>query len=124
MSSYRQWILEANDLARESVQIPDWPHRDEEGKVILDADGKPVCTYYVRRMTLGERNAFDMAVSGDGQDRSHFFANLLGRTLCDENGVRIFSDDDIPALEAKSCVCVHAMPIALRLNGLDGGPKN
>lgn len=62
---------------------------------------------YVRRLTAAERDAFEMTrftVEGSGRkstqkiDLSNDRGQLLCRALSDENGVRLFTDDDAQEL--------------------------
>lgn len=54
---------------------------------------------YVRVMSVGERDAWELAwidIRSKGMEKFHNFrAFYLVRTLCDEHGVRIWKDDEI-----------------------------
>lgn len=124
--NFRKSIEAAEDLLKEPVEIPAWPQVDDDGKTVLKEDGTPNCTYYVRMMNLGERQAFDMAVAvkrGDTYEMNpqRVRAELLVRTLCDDKGVRLFSDAEIGVVEGKGGdPCSAAFTAAQSLNGLNG----
>jgi hypothetical protein len=124
MTNFRQSILQADDLPKQSVEISAWPHLDDDGQVITGADGNPECTYFVRAMTLGERDAFDSSVTvPDGDsfrvDYSKVRGQLLVRTMCDESGNRLFTDADAAIFSGKSAdACLPAFVAAQALNGL------
>jgi hypothetical protein len=100
----REQILAAQDLRREKVAVPEW--------------GGDV---FVKALTGLERDGFDMSLIG--ADRK---ADLLGaraklavRCIVDENGERLFSDDDVPHLAAKSATALERIGrVAQRLNGM------
>lgn len=92
MSGYlgRDAILAAPDLAFEDVPVPEWG-----GKV------------RVRGMTGEERDAWEAALlEARSEDKKHNARNvratLVSLTVVDENGQRLFSEADIPALGRKS----------------------
>lgn len=108
MTLSRDQILEADDLDREQVDVPEW--------------GGPV---YVREMTAAERDAFEAEIldrKSDGEvevDLQNIRARLLVRVLCDEDGDRLFDDADIEPLSRKSgAVMGRLFQVAQKLNGL------
>ena len=124
--NFRKSIEGAADLRTEPVEIPAWPHVDDDGQPVLNEDGTPNCTYYVRMMNLGERQSFDMAVAvkrGDTYEMNpqRVRAELLVRTLCDDKGVRLFHASEIAGLEGKGGEpCSAAFTASQKLNGLVG----
>lgn len=124
--NFRKSIESASDLKTEPVEIPAWPQVDDVGNPVLKDDGTPNCTYWVRMMSLGERQAFDMAVAvkrGDTYEMNpqRVRAELLVRTLCDDKGVRLFEDSEIGVVEGKGGdPCGAAFTAAQSLNGLNG----
>lgn len=104
----RDQILNANDLDRELVHVPEWG-----GKL------------YVRAMTGAERDKFEASVISTnkrGQTESNF-ANLRARlvALCavDEDGEALFRPTDIAALGRKSARALQRVyDAAQRLNGM------
>lgn len=94
----RDQILAADDLKRQAVAVPEW--------------GGDV---YVRMLTGGERDAFE--VSAELKDRKNIRAKLLSLTVCDEAGVRLFTDADILALTGKSAAALERLfEAAMKLN--------
>ena len=98
-------ILGASDLKHEDVEVPQWG-----GSV------------RVRMMNGIERDEFRAAIADDGLvPVGRFSAALLAATCIDEAGVRLFSMDDMEALQAKSAKSLDApAAVAMRLNGLGG----
>ena len=110
----RDVILNADDLPKETVAVPEWG-----GDVI------------VRTMPADDRDAYELACfhsreanekAGRGDDQNHIRARLTAWTAVDEQGERIFSDDDVAALGQKSAAAVQRIfAVAQRLNGLGPG---
>jgi len=102
-------ILCANDLQTEDVEVPEW------GGVVR-----------VRSFTGRERDAFEASmVRGEGKDRkvdlTNMRARLVGLTVIDEGGQRLFTDDEVDLLGAKSGAALdRVFAIAQKLNGLSG----
>lgn len=96
-------ILGASDLPHEDVPVPAWG-----GSV------------RVRTMTGLERDQFRAAIaSEDGVPVGKFSAALLAAACIDENGERLFTMEDMEALQAKSASSLDApAAVAMRLNGL------
>lgn len=104
--SLRDQILQASDLPREAITVPEW------GGV----------TVYVRTMTAAERDLFDASLSS-GQSGQRDFGNVRARllvlALVDEAGERLFADTDAAALGAKSSLALTRLfAVASRLNGI------
>ena len=102
-------ILCANDLQTEDVDVPEW------GGAVR-----------VRSFTGRERDAFEASmVRGEGKDRkvdlTTMRARLVGLTVIDEGGQRLFTDDEVDLLGAKSGAALdRVFAIAQKLNGLSG----
>ena len=98
-------ILAAADLVHEDVIVPQWGG-----------------TVRVRMMTGIERDEFQAAIASEGGiPVGQFSAALLAATIIDEAGGRVFTLDDMAALQAKSAVALDAPAVvAMRLNGLGG----
>jgi len=98
-------ILGASDLKHEDVPVSQWG-----GSV------------RVRTMTGIERDEFRAAIASEGGiPVGKFSAALLAATIVDESGVRLFTVDDMAALQAKSAAALDAPAVvAMRLNGLGG----
>ena len=102
-------LLTANDLQTEDVEVPEW------GGAVR-----------VRSFTGRERDAFEASmVRGDGRDRkvdlTNMRARLVGLTVIDETGQRLFTDDEVDLLGAKSGAALdRVFAVAQKLNGLSG----
>ena len=102
-------ILAAQDLQTEDVEVPEW------GGAVR-----------VRSFTGRERDAFEASmVRGDGRDRrvdlTNMRARLVGLTVIDESGQRLFTDEEADLLGAKSGAALDRIfAIAQKLNGLSG----
>ena len=103
----RDSILNADDIPQELVNVPEW--------------GGDV---YVRGLTARDLDKYQMSMlqqRGKSQvaNLDNIRAKLVVRTAFDENGARIFTDDDAPALSAKSGAAVGRLfEVAQRLSGL------
>ena len=102
-------ILAATDLKSEDVEVPEW------GGAVR-----------VRSFTGRERDAFEASmVRGEGRDRkvdlTNMRARLVGLTVIDETGQRLFTDEEVDLLGAKSGAALdRVFAIAQKLNGLSG----
>jgi hypothetical protein len=80
----------------------------------------------VRSFTGRERDAFEASmVRGEGKDRkvdlTNMRARLVGLTVIDEGGQRLFTEDEVGLLGAKSGAALdRVFAIAQKLNGLSG----
>jgi hypothetical protein len=97
-------ILGAADLKHEDVPVPQWGG-----------------TVRVRVMNGIERDEFRaaLATAGDTVPVGKFSAALLAASCIDESGARLFTMEDVEALQAKSAASLDApAAVAMRLNGL------
>ena len=97
-------ILSAHDLKTEDVSVPEW--------------GGDV---RVRTITGSERDAFEGGLVGEGGQRnlSNLRARLLSLAIVDENGSRLFSENDAAILGGKSSAALDRLfDVAQRLNGI------
>lgn len=107
MTLSRDDILNTDDLEKREVEVPRW-----NGSV------------YVRELTGRERDAFENEIlTGDPNDpdvnTENLRARLLVRTLCDEDGERLFGDDEMDELAGKSgAVLSQLFEEAQDLNGM------
>ena len=103
----RDDILNASDLARERVEVPEW------GGAVL-----------VRALTGRERDAYEAGiVHPDGRKMRYTLTNMRARlvslSVIDEAGARLFSDSDIELLGRKSAAALERVfEVAQRLSGL------
>lgn len=103
----KEQILQIEDLPFEDVEIPEW-----DGMV------------RVRTMTGMERDAFEESIIDfKNKDRKTNFQNLraklVAKTVIDENGNLLFTDEDVIKLGKKSAKALDRIfEVAQRLNGL------
>jgi hypothetical protein len=101
----RDDILNAVDIELVEINVPEW------GGLVT-----------IKPMNVAQRDAFEINVSDkDGEvQRKNFRAKLVIRTVVDpESHTRIFKDEDIPALNAKSAAAVsRVFEAAARASGL------
>lgn len=98
----KEAILGVDDLPREQVHVPEW--------------GGDV---FVRTMTGVDRDAFEASLIGQERRMENVRARLVALTLCDENAKRLFDDQDVSALGAKSARALdRVFTVAQRLNGI------
>ena len=111
----REQILGAEDLPRAEVPVPEW------GGVVL-----------VRSLTGRERDQYEESLirwraSGGqrvkvGADLANARARLVSLAVIDEDGTRLFSDQDVHALGEKSSRALERVfDVAARLSGLQPG---
>ena len=102
-------ILAANDLKTQDVDVPEW------GGAVR-----------VRAFSGRERDAFEASlVRGDGKDRkvdlTNMRARLVALSVVDEAGQRLFTDEEVDLLGAKSGAALdRVFAVAQELNGLSG----
>ena len=108
----RDMILAADDLNTEDVEVPEWG-----------------VTVRVREMTGTERGAFEKAISKvstkpDGStnvemDAQNMRVQLCAMTIIDEDGKRMFSDNELSLLGGKSAKAIQRLfDVAARLSGI------
>jgi len=103
----RDDILQADDIKRELVPVPEW--------------GGDI---YVKGMTGAERDKFEGSlVIMRGKDKqmnmSNIRAKLASMTICDENGKRLFNENDVQALSQKSAAALQRVfEVAQKLSGI------
>ncbi len=106
--SLKELILNAEDLPREPISIPEWPGTDG--------------MLFVRVMTGTERDAYEASwLEKKGEafevNRANLRAKLAVRTLVDSAGVRIFEDAETDSLGKKSSAALDRIfEVASRLN--------
>jgi hypothetical protein len=88
----RQEIIDAQDIKTMDVEVPEWGG-----------------TVTVKAMSVGDRDAFTVWVS-DREGRvsaQDFMAKMVAMCLIDEKGNRMFSDDELPLISAKSIPAIE-----------------
>lgn len=104
----RAAILAAKDLTREPVHVKEWD-----------------VTVYVQEMSGTLADALSVKYNEAKQTNQlganqAFTDHLLLFTLVDERGERIFQDDDLAELKAKSAeVLKHLVKVAMKVNRFD-----
>lgn len=97
----REQILTSQDLKKTRVPVPEW--------------GGDV---FVRMMTGTERDAFEEMIFKANGSNVGVRAKLAALTIIDENGQRLFTDEDVDTLGAKSAAALdRVFTEAQRLNG-------
>jgi len=107
----REQILEADDLKTEIVPVPEWKTGENDSVI-------------VRTMMGTDRDAFDQELlTEEGKSNlENFRAKLCAYTIVDEEGERLFSQEDIIKLGKKSSLALNRVFIvAQKLNGLAPG---
>ncbi len=103
----RDAILQAQDLPTEQVHIPEW------GGDVL-----------VRALTGAERDKFEQSIveqrgKNTRMNLQNIRAKLVALTVVDEQGNRIFKDEDVKWLGNKSAAALDRIfEVAQRLSGL------
>ena len=107
-------ILGTQDRVIKIEDVPEWPENGAPGKV------------GIRTLSGTERGDFMESANRDekaGKTDSGMRKRLLGLCLCDADGNRLFTDDQVGALMAKNSVVLNRLFLAcVRLNAL--GPKD
>ena len=101
----KEQILEAQDITKELVNIPEW--------------GGDI---YVCTMTGEERDSFEVSIMDKKSNKVNFAnirAKLCAKTIRDEEGNLMFTDKDVEKLGKKSALALDRVyEVAQRLNGI------
>lgn len=103
----REAILQAQDLPTEDVEVPEWGG-----------------TVRVRGLTGAERDAFEQSIveqrgKSTRMNLKNIRAKLVALTVVDEQGNRVFTDEDAELLGKKSASALDRIfAVAQRLSGL------
>lgn len=92
MSLSKLQILAASDLNLLEVPVPEWG-----GSV------------YVRVMTVGERDAYELEWNRTGGNIEDFRTKFVARCLADDKGQRLFTDAEVAALAGKSAKVINRL---------------
>lgn len=102
MGLTREQILSTNDRPTVAVDVPEWGG-----------------TVYVRTMSGSDRAQFETLCAGQPLATGKIMEKLVTFTVCDENGERIFNDDDVEELSKKNAgVILRIFQKAAELNAL------
>lgn len=110
MTLSRDQILAASDLETREVEVPEW------GGSVL-----------VRALSGKERDAYEaslMLIRGKTQipNLANMRAKLVARAIVDEDGKRLFTDQDVNALGLKSAAALNRVhDVVQELSGLNEG---
>ena len=91
-------ILAAKDKKLVDVVVDEWK----------DSDGNPG-TVKIRVMTGTERDRFEAEFVGGNKSVDMVRAKLVAKCLCDEEGNRLFTEAEIPALGEKSAAVLDKL---------------
>jgi hypothetical protein len=96
-------ILGAVDTQTLKVEVPEW--------------GGDV---YLRVMTVGERDEYENEwLRSKDRGMANFRTKFLGKCLCDEKGVRLFTDAELGELAKKSATVMNRLwNEAMKFNAL------
>lgn len=83
-------IVAATDTKLNTVNVPEW--------------GGEVC---LKTLTGSERDSFEESYSGEKM--KNFRCRFLVLTLCDENGERLFADDEADVVGKKSSLVISRL---------------
>lgn len=109
MELTKEMILQAKDIPVEKVEVPEWG----EGAYV-----------YVKGLTGAERDKFEASIieqRGTLQriNLENARSKLCVACICDQDGKRLFSDDEINVLAGKSAIALERIfTAAQRLSGL------
>lgn len=105
MALTRQAILEADDIKREEVQVPEWG-----GSV------------YIGTMTGDAKDEFELTIAAaakNGLTKAQVRARLVAATAQDAHGALLFTAEDVAALGKKSAAALdRCATVAQRLNAM------
>lgn len=110
--SVRERILALADRVREPVDVPEWAEAVGDAKL------------YIAAMSAADRDVWEAELvekkmRGARALLHGFRAALVARCLVDENWQRIFTDDDVAALGAKSDKPLDRLfDVATRVNAI------
>lgn len=88
MALNKKQILAANDTKLDKVHVQEW--------------GDDV---YIKTLSGTERDAFEEAYTTEKM--KNFRSRFLVLTLCDDKGERLFTDEEVDALGAKSAAVIN-----------------
>lgn len=109
--SLKEQILNADDLPREKINVPEWD-----------------CDVWIRSLTAKERDDYEQSLlntSGTGKDftatpnLSNAKAKFVARCLVDDTGLRVFTDAEAVPLGGKAAQVLNRLyEVASRLSGM------
>jgi hypothetical protein len=116
----KEKILKANDIKMIKVPVPEWTENDPDAYIM------------VKSLTASEQDEFDKTILVEADveeekattDLTNYRAKRAAFCMCDDNGNRLFTSEDIPNLAQKSSKALQRVLVADReLNGGDVGKQ-
>jgi len=102
MSDLRDKILAFDDRTHEVVNVPEW--------------GVDVNVY---TMTARDKTTIEKSFIKEGGIADNGYAKIVQLCVCDDNGIRIFTDKDVELLQDKSSSAIcRIAKVAMRLSKL------
>lgn len=98
----KDMILAVDDLPRKPVKVKEWG-----------------TTVWIKTMSGAEKDGFELEYYGEDKPHTNIRAGMLVRCLVDEQGQRIFADNEAEILGHKSAkVLSQLFTIASKLNAI------
>jgi hypothetical protein len=99
----KEQILSAQDIEKKEVPVPEW--------------GGSVMVY---GLTLAEKDIWNSSVMANGKaSMTGATASLCSLCIRNEDGSRMFTDDDVDALGSKSAIALNRVfQVAQKLSGI------
>ena len=115
----RDTILAKNDVQTEEVEVPEWG-----GSVLVrgmsGTEREAFEKARTREVPSGNRNARRAGQTTTEFSRERLRAGLVCACAVDERGNRLFTTEDLPALNDKSAAALERIvDVAMRLSGMD-----
>lgn len=105
MTLTREQILQADDLKRVKVDVPEWG-----GEV------------YISVLSAAARDAIEADWAASDGKVEHLRSRVVARTLTDGAGNRLFGDEDIPEVAKKNSAAIDRLfSEAMKINGMSAG---
>lgn len=104
-ASKAERILGAQDLRRETVAVPEWGE-----SLIVSEIGAIERVRWARELD-----------KDDSEDKTLSMVKLLAMCLIDDDGSRLFTEEQVEALANKSEAALkRLLPVCLKVNGISG----
>lgn len=111
----KQQIVDAKDRPLEKVFVPEW------------ADGNPEAYVMIKSMSAGEKGAFEESLITPASkgtkkpemDMTEYGPKLALVSMCDDDGNRLFSKEDLSVLAGKGAKAMdRVISKAMEINGI------
>ena len=109
MALTREQIFGSKDLGLERQEVPEWPGEDGDPGVV-----------FLRVLSGTDREAMERIwTETEEKIVPNAREKMLVRTMCDEEGTRLFEDDDIELLALKNSIALDRLfRRSMQMNGL------